>query len=130
MAKINLESKMAKLYELQTQLKRDLEDHKKLVKQYKLLIDIVTKSNKSKDLPKDFLEAIKNYCKQSDEIVKKINLRLTYIATLTDWYEKKDEKSVIVDQVVTLTFESLGIMDEPVPAQEPAEEQPIEEKAE
>ncbi len=129
MAEINLESKMAKLYELKTQLKRDLEDHKSLVKQYETLIGIVEKSKKSDSLPKDFLDAIKNYCKQSKEIVKKINLRLMYISTLTDWYEKKDEKSVIVDQVVTLTFESLGIMDDPAPVQEQAEDQKVEEKA-
>ena len=130
MAEINLESKIAKLYELKTQLTRDLQDHQLLVKQYKTLIDVVEKSKKSNELPKDFLQAIKNYCNQSEDIVKRIQLRITYILTLTDWYEKKDEKSAIVEQVVTLVFESLGISDDLPTAQAPEEEQKEEVKAE
>ena len=123
MAELKLESKISKIYELQTRFEHDLKDHNTLVKQYKTLMDIVNHSKKQKDLPKDFLAAIKQYCNQSETTVKKIENRLGYIELLLELHKNNPE---VVDNIVTLVFEILGIDN----TEDPVIEENVDEKPE
>ena len=125
MAEIKLESGMSKLYELQTEFTRSLENIETLKKQYDTLNAIVEASGKKEELPENFVESLNEYKTNLTSQETILSNRLSYVKTLIGWYEKQDEAALVVDKIVTLTLEVLGIRGDSVP-----EEVKEEEKAE
>ena len=125
MSEFKLESGMSKLYELQTEFTRTIENIDTLKKQYDTLNEIVEASGKKDQLPENFVESLGEY--KSNLINQSITIsnRLSYVKTLIGWYEKQDESALVVDKIVTLTLEVLGIHGNTTP-----EEAQKEEKAE
>lgn len=122
MAEVNLESGMSRLYELQTQIGRTLENIATLQKQYDVLNEIVEASDRKDELPADFVSGITAYKEKLKSQEATLINRLGYIKTIIGWYEKQDDTAKFVEQVVTLTMVSLGIGDsEPVVNEEEAE---------
>ena len=122
MAEVNLESGMSRLYELQTQISRTLENIATLQKQYDVLNEIVEASDRKDELPADFVSGITAYKEKLKSQEATLINRLGYIKTIIGWYEKQDDTAKFVEQVVTLTMVSLGIGDsEPVVNEEEAE---------
>lgn len=122
MAEVNLESGMSRLYELQTQIGRTLENIATLQKQYDALNEIVEASDRKDELPVDFVSGITAYKEKLKSQEATLMNRLGYIKTIIGWYEKQDDTAKFVEQVVTLTMVSLGIGDsEPVVNEEEAE---------
>lgn len=117
---IKLESGMAKLYELQTNLKRSIDNINKLGPQYTVLCEIVESSERKSELPENFIEGIKETKAQNEKQLPLLNERLAYINMLIDMYEKQDEKGKLVDKIVSLTMASLGL------SQQVYEEEPSE----
>lgn len=122
MAEIKLESGMSKLYELQTEFTRTIENIETLKGQYDTLNEIVEASGKKDKLPEDFLGSLNTYKENLNSQLATISNRLSYIKTLIGWYEKQDEAAMVVDKIVTLTLEALGIHGEVAPAEEAKEE--------
>ena len=129
MANFNLESGMAKLYELKTELERGIENINTLEKQYDALKELVEGSDKKDSLPEQFLDGLNSYKQETLNQREKLSDRLSYIKTLVDKYEKKDHDGRLVDTIVTLAMASLGIIGEPHEAAEEATEE-TEEKSE
>lgn len=125
MAEIKLESGMSKLYELQTEFTRSLENIETLKKQYDTLNAIVEASGKKEELPENFVESLNEYKTNLTSQETILSNRLSYVKTLIGWYEKQDEAALVVDKIVTLTLEVLGIRGDSAP-----EEVKEEEKAE
>ena len=118
MAEVKFVSGMSKLYELKAEFEKTIKNINTLQTQYDVLNDIVKKSKREKDLPKDFLESISEYKENLNSQLVTINNRMNCIKTLLDWYEKQDEQANFVNQVVTLTFEAIGIQGESAPIEE------------
>lgn len=129
MANFNLESGMAKLYELKTELERGIENINTLEKQYDALKELVEESDKKESLPEQFIDGLNSYKQETLNQREKLSDRLSYIKTLIDKYEKKDHDGRLVDMIVTLTMASIGIIGEPQEAAEDATEE-TEEKSE
>ena len=115
MPAFNFESAMSKLYELRTELKHSIDNIKKLKKQYAVLTKIVDESGRQRDLPSDFVKEINEYKKNLNRQVTTITNRISYLDALIDWYEKKDDFSNKVDQIVTLVLNALGVQGESTP---------------
>ena len=115
MPAFNFESAMSKLYELRTELKHSIDNIKKLKKQYAVLTKIVDESGRQRDLPSDFVKEINEYKKNLNRQVTTITNRISYLDALIDWYEKKDDFSNKVDQIVTLVLNALGVQGESAP---------------
>lgn len=133
MANFNLESGIAKLYELKTEIERSIENLETLEKQYDALHDLVESSDKKDSLPPPFLDGLSSYKQETITQRAKLSDRLSYIKTLIDKYEKKDHDGRLVDTIVTLAMASLGIIGEPQEAEEETEEaaeEATEEKTE
>ena len=109
MEHINLESGMSKLYELQTELSRSIENMNKLSEQYDVMLDIVEKSGREKDLPENFMDSIKEYKDNLSKQLPIITTRLGYVKILISLYEKQDKTSELVDQIVSLAFAGIGL---------------------
>ena len=102
-----------------------MENIETLKKQYDTLNAIVEASGKKEELPENFVESLNEYKTNlmSQETI--LSNRLSYVKTLIGWYEKQDEAALVVDKIVTLTLEVLGIRGDSAP-----EEVKEEEKAE
>lgn len=105
MAKVNLESQMYKLNELQTELIRGKEQYEKAIPQYDALLDIIAKSNREAELPENFVETTTEDKGNIQKGLNNINKRLGYIEMLFD----KAKKNKDVEGIVTLTMLALGI---------------------
>ena len=84
MAKVNLESQMYKLNELQTELIRGKEQYEKAIPQYDALLDIIAKSGREAELPENFVETTTEDKGNIQKGLNNINKRLGYIEMLFD----------------------------------------------
>jgi hypothetical protein len=109
MESVNLESGMAKLYELQTEMTRSIENMEKLQGQYDVMSDIVEKSGRESELPENFVQSIKEYKENINKQLPVVKTRLGYIKILIDLYEKQDKTAAFVDKIVSLAFAGLGL---------------------
>lgn len=105
----NLESQISKLYELRTQLRNGQANYEKLLVQYDALITVI-KESKKEDLPDDFVSGLIDNKNQFLEALPKMKLRISYLDSLIGRYEKQDDDSKLVEEIVTLVFNSLGIV--------------------
>lgn len=105
MAKVNLESQMYKLNELQTELIRGKEQYEKAIPQYDALLDIIEKSGREEELPEGFVATTDGDMRNIEKGLCNIERRLGYIRILLEKAKENPE----IDGIVTLTLLSLGI---------------------
>jgi hypothetical protein len=105
----DLESRMYALYELRTKLRDGIDNYNKIIAQYEIIIDVVEKSDRRKEIPDDFVTGFNEEKMKMKQAIPEMEKRVSYLSMLIDRYEKKDADGQNVDQIVTLLFNALGI---------------------
>lgn len=111
--KLKLESKMYQFYELQTRCKHSIEQADDLLIGLDKLINLIETSDlKEDDHVQLYYKALINQKEEATKSKELFKNKLISIDTLISLYEKKDEKSVFLDQVVALVFDGLNLSSE------------------
>lgn len=104
-----IQSQLYRMYELRTELLRGQESYKKMIPQYKAIIDIYTHSKRKKDVPENFLSQFEEDLTNLKKGLDNINYRLNCIGALLTKAEENPDSRSIVDWFVTLIFNALGM---------------------
>lgn len=118
-------SRIYKLYELRDELKSGINNITKVIEQQNTLCEIVEASDK-KDAYTDFIKGIKSTNKTYANQIETFTNRLNVINGLLELYEKRDDKSELIDSIITATLFALGIADTNTLEKEESNTEPTE----
>lgn len=118
-------SRIYKLYELRDELKSGINNITKVIEQQNTLCEIVEASDK-KDAYVDFIKGIKSTNKTYANQIETFTNRLNVINGLLELYEKRDDKSELIDSIITATLFALGIADTNTLEKEESNTEPTE----
>lgn len=118
-------SRIYKLYELRDELKSGINNITKVIDQQNTLCEIVEASDK-KEAYTDFIKGIKSTNKTYANQIETFTNRLNVINGLLELYEKRDNKSELIDSIITATLFALGIADTNTLEKEESNTEPTE----
>ena len=118
-------SRIYKLYELRDELKSGINNITKVIDQQNTLCEIVEASDK-KEAYTDFIKGIKSTNKTYANQIETFTNRLNVINGLLELYEKRDDKSELIDSIITATLFALGIADTNTLEKEESNTEPTE----
>lgn len=118
-------SRIYKLYELRDELKSGINNITKVIEQQNTLCEIIEASDK-KDAYVDFIKGIKSTNKTYANQIETFTNRLNVINGLLELYEKRDDKSELIDSIITATLFALGIADTNTLEKEESNTEPTE----
>ena len=122
--KLKLESKMYQFYELRTRSQHSIEQADSLLVGLEKLIKLIEDSTLKDD--KDVAVYYDALLHQKEESIKGkelFNKKLLSIETLIKMYEKGDDNSKLLDQIVALVFDGLNLSTESSVEQEESTEE-------
>lgn len=122
--KLKLESKMYQFYELRTRCQHSIEQADSLLVGLEKLIKLIEDSTLKDD--KDVAVYYDALLHQKEESIKGkelFNKKLLSIETLIKMYEKGDDNSKLLDQIVALVFDGLNLSTESSVEQEESTEE-------
>lgn len=101
-------NRMYQLYELRDNLILAIDNIKLVMKQQGILVELIIPSKHHEEL-KDFTKGIVEDCKSYEKKIKSYEERLEKVKHLICLYEKKDEKSSFMVEIITELIEALNL---------------------
>lgn len=100
-------NRMYQLYELRDEIKKALENSASVEASEKLLSKILSESEHAEAF-KDFVKGLSSNWDKYEENRKELSARLAKLDEIIEGYEKKDEMSAKIAEIVSLTLEAIG----------------------
>lgn len=112
--KVEIESKMYRIYEMRDELTFAIKNIESVVKQQTKLINIISKNKSNKEEFKDFISELASSISQTELQKEKLSTRIAYLNSIIEVYETRttaEDKAIskTVDLMITYLANALGI---------------------
>lgn len=112
--KVEIESKMYRIYELRDELTFAIKNIESVIKQQTKLINIISKNKSNKEEFKDFISELASSISQTELQKEKLSTRIAYLNSIIEVYETRttaEDKAIskTVDLIITYLANALGI---------------------
>lgn len=100
-------NRMYQLYELRDEIRKAITNSKVVEESERNLVSVILEAKKENEFA-SFIKSLTENWKDYEHSRLVLNTRLQKIEKLISMHEKQDDTSKLVDEIVSLTLESLG----------------------